>query len=101
MEFDVSIKEFKDFTVFRPKKMDPGTSIKLILKKSVNIIDILYRIKYHIGSSVIPIKIEDDNGNVITIPEKMQLPSMETVFGGKLGLAKQFNLTEFIYSSVI
>lgn len=100
VEFDVSIKEFKDFTVFRPKKMDPGTSIKLILKKSVNIIDILYHIKYHIGSSVIPINIEDDNGNVITIPEKMQLPSMEAVFGGKIGLAKQFNVKEFIYSSV-
>ena len=101
VEFEVSIKEFKDYTVFQPKNTDPGTSIKLVLKKSVNIIDILYIIKYHIGSSTIPINIEDDNGNSITIPERMQIPSMETVFGGKLGLAKQFNLTEFYYSSMI
>jgi hypothetical protein len=100
-EFEVSIKEFKDFTVFQPKKIEPGTSIKLVLKESVNILDILYRIKYHIGSSTIPISIEDDNGNVVAIPERMQLPSMEAVFGGKLGLAKQFALTEFTYSSMI
>ncbi len=99
VEFEISIKEFKDFTVFRSKTMDAGTTIKLSLKSSVNILDILYRINFHIGSSAIPINIQDDKGNVIVIPEKMQLPSMEMVFGAKLEMAKQFNLTEFIYYS--
>jgi len=76
VEFEVSIKEFKDFTVFRPKTMHAGTTIKVSLKNSVNILDILYRINYHIGSSVIPINIKDDKGNIIAIPEKMHLPSL-------------------------
>jgi hypothetical protein len=101
VQFEVSIKEFKDFTVFGAKEMDAGTSIKLSLKNSVNILDILYRITYHIGSSLIPINIHDDKGNVIPISEKMHLPSMEMVFGAKIGMAKQFNLTEFVYYSVI
>lgn len=97
VSFEVSIKEFKDFTIFKPVQKEPGTSIKLYLKTGVNIPDLIYKIPYHIGCSEIPIQIKQDS-QVLDIPERMVLPTFDETFGSKRSAAIQSNIKEYLYS---
>jgi hypothetical protein len=99
VSFNVSIKEFKDFTVFKPEKIAPGTAIKLYLKQGVSIPDLTQKISYHIGCSEIPISI-DFNDQIRQIPKRMSLPSFDEAFGTRSIVEQQYNLYEFEYSEL-
>lgn len=101
LEFEVSIEEFKDYTIFKQIQRLPGTSIELHLKQSVNINELHYKISYHIGCSKIPIIVHFDNEQPYAIPERILLPSFEQIFGLKSDLVRQYNVRESIYENCI
>jgi len=94
VNFEVSIKEFKDFTVFKPVKLSPGTTITLILKDSFSSDDMLFKLKYHIGCSEIPIKIQREQELIYEVPQKITLPGIQGVFGAKSELVRQQGVIE-------
>lgn len=100
VSFEVSIEEFKDYTVFKPILTYPGTSIKLQIKPGVNIADMVYKIPFHIGCSEIPITI-NYTGETKTIPPKMSLPSIEEVFGSAFEIIQERNVKEYIYTTTL
>ncbi len=86
---------------FKPIKIAGGTSIKIILKKSFNIDEMIYRLSYHIGCSEIPIEIHNNNQDAYLLPTKISLPSLEQAFGPKLNYVKQLGVSEFLYKNCI
>ncbi len=95
VSFEVSIKEFKDYTVFKPINMSAGTKITLYLKNDFNMEDVLYRINYHIGCSEIPIEIHFGKAHTSIIPKKIKLPTISEAFGAKIGIVDQYDIKEF------
>jgi Histidine kinase-, DNA gyrase B-, and HSP90-like ATPase len=97
--FEVSIQEFKDYTVFKRISMQPGTKIKLYLKGGVNMDDVLYRLTYHVGCSEIPIEIHPQQSGSFYIPGQINLPTLKQMFGPKLATALEEDVKEFVYKS--
>lgn len=100
LSFEVSIKEFKDYTIFEPVQTEPGTNIKLLVKPGVNMADMAYKLSYHIACSEIPIVI-DYNEQRSEIPRKSGLPSLEQLFGPAIQTVRQMGIQEFIYEDTI
>ncbi|HEV8503962.1 MAG TPA: ATP-binding protein [Chitinophagaceae bacterium] len=97
--FEVSIKEFKDYTVFRPIGILAGTKIKLFLKHDFNFLDALYRLTFHIGCSEIPLEVHFDDKETSGLTDRLQIPSMKEVFGAKIGLVNQYSVKEYCYKN--
>lgn len=98
LDFDVSIDEFKDFTVFRPVNKKPGTSIELFIKDNISIDDINMRLSYHIACSEIPISIQA-NFETYSIPNKLNIIKISDNFGTKAELIKSHQVQEYLYES--
>jgi Histidine kinase-, DNA gyrase B-, and HSP90-like ATPase len=88
LKFNVSIKEFEDYTVFENIKCFAGTTIKLQLKNGISIEDLFERLKYHLCCSEILISIKIDQ-DVIKVPFRPIKVSFDEIFSTKKELAKK------------
>jgi hypothetical protein len=101
VKFDVSISEFKDYTIFQPNVVHPGTMIVLTLKEAFNMDEMVNRIPYHIGCSEIPIEFEVKAEHSFTIPKQISLPTLNDIFAAKYSYLIAQGIKEFNYQSVI
>ena len=99
LEFDVTINEFRDYTVFKPTISTPGTTIILEIKDNIRIEDIPLRLNYHIVCSDIPITIKTAFEEY-KIPKHLKFPTFEEYFGVKANLAKSEDIKMFCFESI-
>ncbi|WDF76480.1 ATP-binding protein [Mucilaginibacter sp. KACC 22773] len=96
LTFEVSINEFKDYTLFKKTSLSPGTTITLLLKKEIGVDDLLMRLNNSIVCSEIPINISNGEEEY-SIPTNISLPSLADLTGAKRKLALEHNVKEFIF----
>ncbi|MFC0772964.1 HD domain-containing protein [Terrimonas alba] len=98
LRFEVSINQFKDYTVFTSIKKSPGTSIVLRIKDEISVKDIPPRLTYYISNSDIPIVIESDHES-FSLPREVVAPDIKNYFPNKMELVRQFGIQAFKYAS--
>ncbi|PZR30049.1 MAG: hypothetical protein DI535_00690 [Citrobacter freundii] len=87
--FEVSINLLKDYIVFEKYQASPGTAISLELLNNINLNELINKIIGPNGiimCSEIPIEI-DYWGNRMTVGPTPKLPSLQDLFGPKIGMA--------------
>jgi hypothetical protein len=95
--FEVSINLLKDYIVFEKKEDFPGTVITLYLKDNVSLSQIINNLTGPYGvmyCSEIPIEI-NYWGNTIKFSEEPVIPTLEDLFGPKIGITEKENIELF------
>lgn len=96
-KFEVSVDLLKDYTVFEEKSGPPGTKIVLHLKDNINLNELLNKMFGPFGiiaCSEIPITFQSEN-SMIKVPEYPSVPSLEDIYGAKVGYIQKENVQVF------
>ncbi len=97
IKFEVSISTLKDYIVFENSLLEVGTRITLHLKDNVSLSQVISNLTGPFGalcSSEVPIEIYYW-GNTIRFEEEPVLPSLEDLFGPKIGITQRENIQYF------
>lgn len=98
LKFEISINQFKDYTVFVSCTKPPGTEIELKLKEEISIDDIPLRLSYYIANSEIPVTINTGHESFV-LPKEVVAPVLRNYFPNKEKLVNQYGIKVFNYAS--
>ncbi|MBC3887362.1 hypothetical protein GH810_03445 [Acetobacterium paludosum] len=101
ISFTVSIRQFKDYIVFKPKHRNPGTTIILKLKKEVELDAIYISLKSQVYCSPIPIQISIKNEIAETLNARPNEIGEKELFGSKYKLAEKNDIKVWKWDSTI
>jgi len=92
--FEVSLEELKDYTVFLPKALPSGASIRLSLKADISIDDIFEQSRHIILSSEIPLTFVFEEKEY---PVPMNVPDVlpHDILGARTSLMNECNINIF------
>jgi hypothetical protein len=96
-QFEVTLDELVDYTVFYPIKRCPGTSISLTLKKDADIDKMIGSLSTILICSEIPIKIIIVDDAEFEVQSKPPLLTEQQLFGSKTGYAMENEVKLFCY----
>jgi len=88
-QFEVTLDELVDYTVFYPIKRSPGTLITLTLKQDVDIDRMVGSLSNILTCSEIPIKIIIVDDAEVEVQLKPALLNEQQMFGSKMGYAME------------
>lgn len=94
LQFDVSLDELKDYTVFRDCRMTPGTSVTLSLRDEVVIDDTYEQCRRLLIAAAVPIDFIVD-GVVEKVPTSVPDVTPEMLLGAKMNVMKEDELSTF------
>lgn len=97
LEFEVKREPIHDYTIFNKKSRSIGTTILLFLKENIVPDEIFQGLTKEIICSDIPIIIEGID-EIISIPKRPQIPSLQDLFGAKFNFIKEQNIKLYEYS---
>lgn len=96
LAFAVSVEKMKDYVVFRNTTRDIGTTITIHLKPTVNMNEIVGKLRYELVYSRVPISIIV-NATEYSIPQEINLPTRGEIFGPWLQRANEIGVRTFTY----
>jgi hypothetical protein len=94
LQFDVSLDELKDYTVFRDCPMSPGTSVTLSLRDDVVIDDTYEQCRHLLIAAAVPIDLVLD-GAVEKVPTSVPDITPEMLLGAKMNAMEEDGLHTF------
>jgi hypothetical protein len=94
LQFDVSLDELKDYTVFRDCPMSPGTSVTLRLRDDVVIDDTYEQCRNLLIAAAVPIDLVLD-GAVEKVPALVPDVTPEMLLGAKMNVMEEDGLHTF------
>ena len=94
LQFDVSLDELKDYTVFRDCPMSPGTSVTLRLRDDVVIDDTYEQCRHLLIAAAVPIDLVLD-GAVDKVPTSVPNVTPEMLLGAKMNAMEEDGLHTF------
>jgi hypothetical protein len=94
LQFEVSIDELKDYTVFHDCPMSPGTSVTLSLRDDVVIDDTYEQCRHLLIAAAVPIDLVLD-GAVEKVPASVPDVTPEMLLGAKLNAMEEDGLHTF------
>lgn len=99
VQFEVSLDELKDFTVFRECTMAPGTSVTLSLQEDIAIDDAFERCRRLLVAAAVPIQVSLDD-LVEDISERVPDVTAERLLGAKMNAMDADGLQTFKWRGV-
>jgi Histidine kinase-, DNA gyrase B-, and HSP90-like ATPase len=94
--FEVSLGELKEYTVFRPATRQCGTTIKLTLRNEVVIDDVFSQSSSLLVCSEIPVSFEIDE-SVTHLPQKLPNVTERDVLGERVKLKDDYSIELFTW----